>query len=125
MNPIGSYTLASVNGRDVPALWEEIAAGNGDRIRTLWVAGRAVFRPDGLYCLTIEGSVAVGERTQALPAFAAEGTWRTTGDGHVELHSLRGPTSRWQASSDSTVLVARSRRRSRSTFVFLRDAAGR
>ena len=124
MNPVGSYSLASVNGRDLPAVWDEIAAQNGDRIRALWTAGRAVFLPNGLYTLTVQGSLAVGERTEAFPPFATEGTWRTTPDGLLEMHSVRGCTGRLQVSSDSSVLVARSKRRRRSTFVFLRERAG-
>ena len=121
MDLIGTYTLASVNGRDLPAVWDEIEAGNGQRIRTTWQSGRAVFRKAGFYALAIEGAVAIDEESYPLQALAVEGTWRTMGNGLVELHSARGMTSRWQVSTDRSVLVCRYRKGQRITFVFQRD----
>ena len=107
MNPAGSYTLASVNGRDVPAVWNDITAFNGDRIRSLWVGGQVVFCPAGCYKMTLESALVVGDRTDPLGQVATEGRL----------------DSRWQVSSDQSVLVAKAHHTpgERTVFVFLRD----
>ena len=122
MSPEGSYTLASVNGRDVPAVWREVEGPDGLTIRSFWLDGRVEFSPAGRYQLTLESALSVGCRTDDLGAIATQGRWARTSDDAIELHSDEGAIGRWQASSDLSVLVAKSKGEgARTIFVFLKD----
>jgi hypothetical protein len=127
MSAICSYSLASVNGQDLPAVWRQVEAPNGDRIRSVWTGGRLLLDAAGRYSVSLSGELQVGGRTDRLHLLETDGSWCEAGPGDLELRSRRGGTSRWQASSDGTVLVGRALHRraagpgSRTTFVFLRD----
>ena len=122
MNPAGSYSLASVNGRDVPAVWHEVTASNGDVVRSVWVDGKLQFCPEGCYHLSLESALFVDGRPDPMGRISTRGRWIRTGDGSIELHGDNGAQGRWQASEDLTVLVAKSRDRdARTIFVFLKD----
>lgn len=122
MSPAGSYSLASVNGRDVPAVWREVEGPDGLTIRSFWLDGRVEFTPAGRYQLTLESALTVGSRTDDLGEIATRGRWARTSDDSIELHSDEGAVGCWQASADLSVLVARSKGEgSRTIFVFLKD----
>lgn len=121
MSFVGSYSLIAVDGRRVPAVWEESVGRNGDAIQSVWTGGRAVFRPEGEYSVVITSLLRVGGRSQQLGPHAAEGSWRARRDGCLELRSTRGTRSCWRASPDHAWLTVRSRSPERTTFVFRRD----
>jgi hypothetical protein len=122
MSTTGSYTLASVNGRDVPAVWREVEGPDGQMIRSFWVDGRVELSSEGRYQLTLESALSVGGRTDDLGSIATRGRWHRTGSDGIAIYSDAGGEGRWQASSDLSVLVARSKEPgSRTIFVFLKD----
>ena len=122
MNPAGSYRLASVNGRDIPAVWHEVTSSSGEVIHSVWVDGRVTFHPEGAFQITLQGALLVDGRTDPLGSIATCGEWHPAGEGAIALRSDQGAEGHWEASSDLSVLVARSKDRSaRTIFVFHKD----
>ena len=121
MSPAGTYTLASVNGQDVPAVWHEVEASNGDLVQSVWVDGKMTFSDEGDYHLSLESALFVAGKRDPIGCISTRGRWLRSGDGSIELHSEQGARGKWQASEDLTVLVARSRQSdARTIFVFVK-----
>ena len=122
MSPAGTYSLASVNGQDVPAVWHQVEASNGDLVQSVWLEGKVTFCAEGCYHLSLESALFVGGRPDPLGQISTRGRWIKAGDGSIELHSDQGAQGKWQASEDLSVLVAKSRQPdARTIFVFVKD----
>ena len=122
MSPAGTYKLASVNGRDVPTVWHEVEASNGDLVQSVWIEGEMTFCPEGSYHLSLESALLVGGKPDPMGRISTRGRWIRAGDGSIELHSDQGAQGKWQASQDLSVLVAKSKQAdARTIFVFVRD----
>ena len=82
--PLSQYTLATVGGRTLPALWQETELMGGGSLRAWWVSGEASFCPDKTYQIALTMRT-TGPGVLGQPVVVTmTGTWEATGrDGRV------------------------------------------
>ena len=124
--PLSQYTLATVGGRTLPALWQETELLGGESLRAWWVSGQASFCPDKTYHIALTmRSTGPGVLGQPV-VVTMTGTWETTGrDGRITIRPSRGGQVNWRIRGDTLALRARvtaspSGSLSPSQFVFVR-----
>ncbi len=123
--PAGSYALATVAGKTLPALWQETELVGGAWLRAWWVSGKASFCPDQTYhiALTLR---ATGPGVLGQPVVVTmTGTWRRLRDGRLEVRPVQGGQVVWRFAGDTLAVRARmtssvGRGAEQATFVFLR-----
>lgn len=102
------YSLASVGGRPLPALWQETELAGGGSLRAWWVSGEASFCNDNTYhiALTLRTT---GPGVLGQPVVVTmTGTWEHTGrDGRIVVRPSRGGQVHWQLRGDTLAVRAR------------------
>jgi len=102
------YTLASVGGRNLPALWQETELVGGGSLRAFWVAGQASFCTDKTYHIALTMRT-TGPGVLGQPVVVTmTGTWEKSGrDGRIVVRPSRGGQVHWQLRGDTLAVRAR------------------
>jgi hypothetical protein len=102
------YSLATVGGQPLPALWQETELVGGGNLRAWWVSGEASFCNDKTYhiALTLRTT---GPGVLGQPVVVTmTGTWEKTGrDGRLVVRPARGGQVHWQLRGDTLAVRAR------------------
>jgi hypothetical protein len=107
--PVGTYRLTKVDGVRVPMVWRESGLDEGGPVQLHWVSGRAEFRRDGNFEVTLT-SMRTGRGLAGTPeSIVRKGTWRLLSGFRVELRFSDGHTTRWGPSDLFSRLTLQAR----------------
>ena len=123
---LSQYSLATVGGRTLPALWQETELMGGGSLRAWWVSGEASFCQDKTYYIALTMRT-TGPGVLGQPVVVTmTGTWESAGrDGRIVVRPSRGGQVHWRIRGDTLAVRARvtaspSGTLSPSQFVFVR-----
>jgi hypothetical protein len=63
-SPVGEFTLATVNGENVPMLWDQMDLAGGGTLKAYWNGGSIQFRADSSFTLSYRHTL-TGPRLRA------------------------------------------------------------
>jgi hypothetical protein len=90
-SPVGTFTLATVNGSAVPMLWDEMELWDGGPIlRAYWNGGSIQFRADSTYTVVYRHSITGPNLPGNIQEDTGHGSWRLAPGAKVELHPSGG-----------------------------------
>ncbi len=90
-SPVGTFTLATVNGIDVPMLWDEMELwSGGPTLRAYWNGGSIRFRADSTYTVEYRHSLTGPDLPGNVQKDTYSGTWRLATGARIELRPSGG-----------------------------------
>lgn len=96
-SPVGTFTLATVNGTPVPMLWDEMELwSGGPTLRAYWNGGSIQFRADSTYTVTYRHSLTGPNLPGNVQQDTYNGTWRLAPGAQIELQPNGGSVQHWQ-----------------------------
>lgn len=93
-SPVGTFTLATVNGTNVPMLWHEIDVGVGV-IRSYWTGGKLVVKSDSTFTVSYSHKLTGPGLAGDVKTDNVSGTWRLQPGGKLEMTTAGGKVI-WQ-----------------------------
>jgi hypothetical protein len=96
-SPVGTFTLATVNGSSVPMLWDEMQLwSGGPTLRAYWNGGSIQFRADSTYTVVYRHSLTGPNLPGNVLQDTYTGTWRLAPGAQIELRPSGGGVQLWQ-----------------------------
>lgn len=127
-SPVGTFTLATVNGTKVPMLWDEMDLGmGGAKLRAFWNGGSIRFRSDSTYAAIYRHSLTGPNLPGTIQEDRYEGTWRLAPGAKIELRPKSGGVQHWQTTdaifsvTQTSTVPSISGVPEQVVFVFVRD----
>lgn len=127
-SPVGTFTLATVNGEKVPMLWDEMEAWKGGpMLRAFWNGGTIQIRADSTFTMTLRHSMTGPNLPGNIQQDTHSGTWRLAPGAWIELRRSDGGVAKLQTtdliySLTRTVMVPTlAGGEEQVIFVFVRD----
>ena len=93
--PVGNFRLDTVDGVKVPMVWQDAAMPEGGSIRFHWIAGRAEFRKDGRFQITLTAMRTGLGLTGTPEPITLAGIWRVVLNFRIELRFTDGRKTYW------------------------------
>lgn len=125
-SPVGSFSLGTVNGTQVPMLWDEMDVSIG-MLRSYWTGGKVVFRPDSTFTVTFRHKITGPGLPGNEQADSWSGNWRLLGGGQIEMKKTGGGVKIWLTTDQIYTLTVNSSAPGLNgqdepiVFVFVRD----
>lgn len=107
--PVGRFRLASVDGVRVPMIWRQRDDAEGGAVQLHWISGRAEFRKDGSFEVSLTAMRSGAGLAGQPEATATRGTWRVTPGFRIELRFADGHTTIWGPGGRFATLTLRTR----------------
>jgi hypothetical protein len=127
-SPVGRFSLATVNGEQVPMLWDEMELwSGGPKLQAYWNGGSIEFRSDSTYSVEYRHSLTGPNLPGNVQQDTDAGTWRLAAGATIELHQPDGGVQYWQTTdliysvTRTTTVPALDGGTEQVTFVFVRD----
>lgn len=126
-SPVGTFTLATVNGDAVPMLWDEIELWQDAWLRSYWTGGSIQFRADSTYTVEYQHRLTGPNLPGTVQQDTFAGTWRLAAGGEIELHRNGGGVQYWQTANQihsvihTATVPALDGGDEQVTFVFVRN----
>jgi len=96
-SPVGTFTLATVNGTQVPMVWDQMELWSGGPVlRAYWNGGSIRFRADSTYTISYRHSITGPNLPGGVQEDSATGTWRLVAGAQIALHQSGGGVQLWQ-----------------------------
>ena len=90
-SPVGKFTLTTVNGDQVPMLWDEMELwSGGPTLQAWWNSGSIEFRADSTYAVAYRHALTGPNLPGNVQQDTYSGTWRLAAGAKVELHQNNG-----------------------------------
>lgn len=127
-SPVGTFTLATVNGSKVPMLWDQTELWKGGPVlKAYWNGGSIRFRSDSSFTVVYRHTLTGPNLPGNVQQDTYDGTWRLTQGAKIELRQKSGGVQYWQTtdliySVTRTTFVPRiGGGEEQVVFVFVRD----
>jgi len=89
-SPVGEFTLATVNGEDVPMLWDQMELAGGGTLKAYWNGGSVQFRADSTFTISYRHTLTGPRLPGNVQEDKYEGTWRLASGARIELLRKNG-----------------------------------
>jgi hypothetical protein len=89
-SPVGEFTLATVNGENVPMLWDQMDLAGGGTLKAYWNGGSIQFRADSSFALSYRHTLTGPRLPGTVQEDKYEGTWRLASGARIELRRKSG-----------------------------------
>ena len=89
-SPVGEFTLATVNGENVPMLWDQMDLAGGGTLKAYWNGGSIRFRADSSFTVSYRHTLTGPRLPGTVQEDKYEGTWRLASGARIELRRKSG-----------------------------------
>ena len=107
-SPVGTFTLSTVNGTNVPMEWHKIEVSKGVYIRSYWMGGTIEFRPDSTFTIAYKHKLTGPGLPGTVKSTGYSGTWRMAPGAKIEIRPTTGGVGQWETTDLIYTVTIRS-----------------